>query len=490
MKISLISPKWNQMRTSYPPLGLGYLAACLEREGHEVRIHDFGLRPEVPVAQEVEEVVAFGPDLVGMTSMTTSHHSLEEAAPLLKERLGVPIVVGGPHATTLPQETLRNPQFDYLVYGEGEETLLDLVRALEAEGKGLDAIPGLYYKRDGEVRANPSRPLIRDLDALPFPARHLYAWEAYGLRTPDGQPMMTVLTSRGCPYHCSFCFKEIFGRTYRRRSPQNVVAELKEIVDRYGVRHIYFIDDLFTLDARRLQAMMEAFLQEGLDIRWQCLARVDRVTPDLLRLMYRAGCREIHYGIESGNPEILAATAKHIRLEQVRQAVEWTEAAGIASKGYFMLGLPGDTEETMEQTIAFAESLPLTEAMFSIATPFPGTRLWQELVRRRPEIRYTGDFTRAYYYNSYLSEIAPFLNVSEVGDERLSRLAIEARRRFTEAKARRAYLRAFGEPWGLWLWRLSRWTPLRLLGRAALRLGLFRRFRQARQALRGAHAWN
>jgi len=490
MKVSLISPKWNQMTNSYPPLGLGYLAACLEREGHQVRIHDFGLRPDLPIADEVEGVVTFGPDLVGMTSMTTSHHSQEEAARLLKGRLGVPIVIGGPHATTLPHETLQDPNLDYLVYGEGEETMVELVRVLESGRNGLDQIRGLYYKVDGEVVANPPRPLIEDLDALPFPARHLYDLDRYGLYTPTGEQMITVLTSRGCPYNCSFCFKEIFGRLYRRRSPENVVAELKEIVAHYGVHDVYFIDDLFTLDPRRLRAMAEAFIREDLDLRWQCLARVDRVTPELLQLMYRSGCREVHYGIESGNPEILAATAKHIKLDQVLQAVTWTEEAGIASKGYFILGLPGDTEETLEQTIAFAASLPLTEAMFSIATPFPGTRLWEELTRKRPELRYDHDFTQAYYYNSYLSEIAPFLNVSEVGDERLSRLAIEARRRFNEAKARRVYVHAFGEPVGGWLWRLSRWGLVRSLGRLGLRLGLFKRFRQLRKGFGGVHTWN
>ena len=478
MKISLIGPKWNQMVNNYPPLGLAYLAAVAEQEGHEVRVHDFGLRPEVPLEAEIAEVLDFRPDLVGFTSMTTSHHSVEQAARPLKAELGVPLVVGGPHATTLPERTLGDPRFDFLVYGEGEETWRELLRALSAGDERYERIQGLWWKQDGHIVRNAERPLIPDLDVLPFPARHLLEIDCYPLYAPNGERMLTMLSSRGCPYNCSFCFKGIVGRTYRQRSPANIVAELRQIVEQYGVRHIYFIDDLFTINRRRLDALMDAFLAEGLDIRWQCLARVDRVEPAILEKMYRAGCREIHFGVESGNLEILAATAKHIRLDQVEQAVAWTEAAGIAAKGYFMLGLPGDTEETMQQTIEFAASLPLTEAMFSIATPFPGTRLWDELVRKRPGMEYDADFTRAYYYTSYKAEIVPFLNVSEVSDERLSQLVLEARRRFLEAKAQRVYRKAFGRRLGMLLWGVSRWTPLRLLGRTLTRLGLFRRFRR------------
>ncbi len=171
----------------------------------------------------------------------------------------------------------------------------------------------------------------------------------------------------------------------------------------------------------RLETILDHFIERNMDIRWQCLARVDRVNPELLAKMYQAGCRQIHYGIESGNEEVLKRTAKHIRLDQVSDAVRWTEAAGIQSKGYFILGLPGDTEETMEETIEFAAGLELTDAMFSIATPMPGTPLWSELLRKRPGTAYNADFTKSYYYNSYTAEIAPFMNVSEVGDERVER---------------------------------------------------------------------
>ncbi len=478
MRIAFIGPKWNQLVNSYPSLGLGYLAAVAEQEGHECAIFDFGLRPHVPIEEEVKAVIDFKPDLVAFTSMTTSFYSVERAAELLKEALGVPIIIGGPHATTLPDLTLQNPNIDFLIYGEGEIAWREFLRAFAAGDTRWRLIQGLWYRdEDGHVVEGGKSPLVPNLDALPFPARHLFDLEAYPLYAPNGERMITILSSRGCPYNCSFCFKGIVGRTYRQRSPENIVAEIRHVMENYHTRNFYFIDDLFTINVKRLDKILDTIIESGLDIRFRCLARVDRVTPELLRKMYKAGCRQIHYGIESGNPEVLRRTAKHIDLDQVRQAVQWTEEAGIASKGYFILGLPGDTEETIQETIEFAASLPLTEAMFSIATPFPGTKLWEELLAKRPELRYNADFTKAYYYNSYLSEIAPFMNVSEVPDELLSKYAIEARRRFLEAKARRMYHKAFGPRLGEVLWRVSRNDAIRSVGRGLMNLGLFKKFK-------------
>lgn len=488
MRISLIGPKWNELVNSYPPLGLGYLAAVAEQEGHEVRIHDMGLRPTTPVAEDMKAVLDFKPDLVAFTSMTTSYLSVEEAATIVKGSLGVPTVIGGPHATSLPDQTIADPRLDFLIYGEGEETWRELLQAMVAQDDRYERIPGLWFKRDGQVVQNAERPLIPNLDSLPFPARHLYELDKYPLYAPDGSPMLTALTSRGCPYACSFCFKGIVGRTYRQRSPQNIFAELEEMHKTFGVRNFYFIDDLFTIDVRRLEAILDYFITRDSPYRWRCLARVDRVNPNLLSKMYRAGCRQIHYGIESGNPEILKATAKHINLEQVRRAATWTMEAGIKGKGYFILGLPGETEKTMEDTISFAESLDLDEAMFGIATPFPGTRLWDELVRQRPGTVYNADFTKTYYFNSYTSEIAPFMNVSSVSDDILGGKAIEARRRFLAAKARRRYYRYFGPRLGEAAYRLSRVRAVKSIGRRVLNMGLFPKFRAQRP--RGeAEAW-
>lgn len=490
MKIAFIGPKWNDLTNAYPSLGLGYLAAVAEQEGHECRIFDFGLRPQRSIAEDVQDVAAFQPDLAAFTSMTTSYASVETAAAMLKEQLGVTTIIGGPHATTLPQLTLENPHLDFLIYGEGEEVFRDFIRA-QAQGRNnWGEMEGLWYKQDGKIIPGGERKLIEDLDALPYPARHLFELDHYPLYAPNGEPMLTVLSSRGCPYNCSFCFKGIVGRTYRQRNPENIADELEHIIDRYGVRNFYFIDDLFTIDVRRLDKILDHFIDRGMDIRWRCLARVDRVNAELLQKMYKAGCRQIHYGIESGNEEVLRRTAKHIRLDQVRDAVKWTEEAGIHSKGYFILGLPGDTNETMEETIEFAASLHLSEAMFSIATPMPGTQLWNELLAKRPETQYNADFTKSYYYNSYTAEIAPFMNVSEVTDHELSAMAIKARQRFLEAKKQRLYRQSFGETTGDLLWNVSRVAAVRKVGNALARAGLFSAFRRTKDTFFGAAQWS
>ena len=480
MRIALISPKWNKKANDYPPLGLGYLAAVLEHAHHQVQIFDCSLDPNSTPESDVQQVKAFDPHLVGITAMTSVYHSALETATLLKAYLGRPIVIGGPHATMCPERILtESPVIDYVVRGEGEETIVELVEALGGD-RGPGSVKGLTYRVRGEIVSNADRELIADLDALPFPARHLFDPQRYGLRTPEGQPMATILSSRGCPYNCSYCFKGIVGRTYRQRSPENIIAEVRQVIDEYGIRNFYFIDDLFTIDSRRLEAITEGLNTQKLDIHWQCLGRVDRVNAEILRKMYAAGCRRIHYGIESGNQEVLQRISKSIKLEQVRQAARWAKEAGIQVKGYFMLGLPGDTEETMQQTIDLAVELDLDEAMFSLTTPFPGTRLWDELVKKKPETEYNQDFTRAYYYTSPDEQVLPFLNVSEVPDTVLGQWMRKAHSALAEAKAKRLYLRAFGPRLGAILWRISRFELLRTVAQRLMQLGFFRRFANLR----------
>ena len=493
MHVCLLAPRWNKMVNSYPPLGLAYLAAFLEREGHRVTVYDFGLEPNGSLAQDVAEVAACAPDLIGITAMSSNYHSALEMARALKSATPAPIVVGGPHASLFPTDLLQEPCFDYVIYGEGESTICELVRALQ-EGEGpsraeaLRAILGLCFRAGEEIVQNPPRPLDHDLDRFPFPARHLFQIERYPLYAPDGERMVTVLSSRGCPYNCSYCFKGIMGRGYRQRSVDNILAEIRQVMAAYGARHFYFIDDLFTINKRRLLEFTQRVIDEGLEIRWQCLGRVDRIDAEALGQMYQAGCREIHYGIEAGTQAMLDAIGKQITLEQVRQAVRWTREAGIMVKGYFMLGLPDDTEETMEQTIRFATELDLDEAMFSLTTPFPGTRLWEELCQRHPGTQYNADFSRAYYYSSYTEEIEPFMNLSQVSDKRLSQLIKEAHARFWESKRQHKYVRVLGPTAGTLLWRLSRIPAVRALGRRVIDAGWHRKGQKLRQG--GANSWS
>ncbi len=470
MRVCLIAPAWEKLVNSYPPLGLTYLAARMEGAGHPVRIEDFNLPPYLSQEEQIEQVADFKPDLVGITSMSHVYHGARLLAQKVKERLNCLVVVGGPHPSIFKETLLEEQSIDFVVYGEGEETLFELVERLEAE-QSPEPVAGVCWRRNGEAVRNPPRLALGDLDGLPFPARHLLRLRDYPLRAPDGALMATLITSRGCPYDCSFCFKGLFGRTYRQRSVANVIQEIEELMQDYQIRNFYLIDDLFTLNQKWLHDFTQAIIGASLNIRWKCLARVDRVNPHILAQMWQAGCREVHYGIESGNEIILKSISKNVSLSQVSQAAAWTHQAGMLVKGYFMLGLPGDTEDTVLDTVDFASRLDLDEAMFSLTTPFPGTRLWEDLVRKRPQIL-EQDLSGAYYYNLNGKEMLPFINVSRVADDRLAELHQNAVKRFRHKQERAWYQDRFGKPWGGLAWSVSRVPGLRRVARALNRSGL------------------
>jgi radical SAM superfamily enzyme YgiQ (UPF0313 family) len=451
MKIALVSPFWGKMVNAYPPLGIAYIAAILEKNGHDVKLFDFSLHPDISIEEKIFNLLNFCPDLIGITSLTNTYYNSLEISKMIKSKSEIPIVMGGPHPTIFPTETLKNPYVDFVVSGEGENTIVELVNALESD-KSLKDIKGLYYKIDGKIVANPPRPYIENLDELPFPARHLLELREYPLRFERGEMMTTLITSRGCPYECIYCFKELFGRRYRRRSAENIVDELKHIFSTYKIKVFYFVDDLFTFDRERVLRLCKLIIEEGLDIKWQCLARVDTVTPQLLNEMARAGCKKIHFGIESGNKQILESVNKKITLEQVRKAVEWCKAAGIKSKGYFMLGLPGDTLETMDQTIDFSLDLGLDEAMYSLTTPFPGTQLWKLLLDKEIDINFNEAFSKAYYFTDDPDRVEVFFNLSKVSDEDLKRYLGKAEKSFNEYKRKRILERKFGKMLGNIVW--------------------------------------
>jgi radical SAM superfamily enzyme YgiQ (UPF0313 family) len=294
------------------------------------------------------------------------------------------MIIGGSHVTSLPMQTLENPSFDYAVVGEGELTSLEFLEALE-RGRDLSAVKGIAYRENGKVRLTPRREYIADLDTLPFPDRaSLPPLQAYHPSPSSYRrlPLGTMVTSRGCPHHCIFCDRAVFGNAYRARGAKSVVDEMEILVHHHGAREIRFWDDTFNLRPARVLEICREIGERKLDVEWSCVARVGNMTEEVLRPMRRAGCWQIDYGIETGNPDVLKSINKGITMDLVRRAVRLSRKAGIRVRGFFMLGLPGETEETMQETISFAKSLPLDVAVFHITTPLPGTELFEQAKSR------------------------------------------------------------------------------------------------------------
>lgn len=366
-----------------PPLGIGYLGAALEQAGFAVTVFDtpalgWGIRETVSAARRLR------PDFVGISSGTVDFGKATRLAGALKRSLDAPIIIGGPHVSAVPDDAMRSGSFDVGVVGEGEETIVELLRTLRCGGDPR-GVRGIVYSEGGKTSRSDPRDPVENLDALPFPAWHLMP--PLDLYKPSSAsyrrlPVVTMITSRGCPNRCAFCFRGVFGNQLRFRSPDNVVQEMDLLTSRLGAGEIRIYDDTFNASPQRVKAICRLIMRRGLDFPWTCQARVDRIDPAMLDLMRRAGCWQISYGIESGNDGILERIGKGITRRMVRDAIEATHRAGIRSLGFFILGLPGETEETLRETIDLALDLPLDAANFSVATPYPGTELWSLAERR------------------------------------------------------------------------------------------------------------
>jgi anaerobic magnesium-protoporphyrin IX monomethyl ester cyclase len=363
-------------------MGLALIAAILEREGYPVTILDTNALKLEP--EEVAPLVSDA-DVICLTAMTpTINNAIAIAHHLKKTCPDLTIILGGAHATLLPEETLATaPEIDVLVRGEGETTIIELLRALE-DRKPLGNIAGISYRQDGEVINNPVRPQNTDLDSLPFLGYHQLNLRHYQPHPPHGRahPFAALITSRGCPYHCSYCSKPIFGSTFRAQSPQRVVDEVVHLISRFGVKEIAFYDDVFTLDKKRAHAIADELIKRRVRIPWACETRVNLVDGAILSHLKQAGCYSIAYGIESGSQEILDTLNKNVTLAQAAEAVSMTRKVGIQAIGYFMIGTPGETPQTIAQTINFARKLKLDFAQFAITTPYPGTELYDLYLER------------------------------------------------------------------------------------------------------------
>ncbi len=390
MRVLLVYPPISKMERyssaigsaggNQTPLGVYYLAAYLRQHGRPVEVIDGeanGLTAEDIVARAGE----FRPGLVGISSTTVAfHRGLEVAVEIKRHWPELPIVLGGPHASSNVRHAMSFPAFDFAVLGEGEATLEALVRTITT-GEDLSSVEGLAFRRGGELIVNPPRPRLMDLDSLPFPAYDLIPDLAVYAPPPCNykkRPVANVITSRGCPNACTFCDRSVFGQRLRQRSAANIAAEIEELYHTYGVREIAFVDDTFTICPERIRELFELLAEKKISFPWTCMSRINTVDRDALRFMRAHGCWHVSFGIESGNEEILRRIKKNISLDQVRRVVAWCGELGIRTKGFFILGHPGETLQTIEQSIQFGLDLPLDDVVVTINTPIPGSQQYAE----------------------------------------------------------------------------------------------------------------
>ncbi|HEX2988196.1 MAG TPA: radical SAM protein [Chloroflexota bacterium] len=304
----------------------------------------------------------------------------------LAKSLGAWTIGFGTHVTPMPRETMEPfPCLDFVIRGEPEYTFKELVETLSGESRGcqgdleLPDIAGLVWRRGKDIVVNPDRPFISDLDALPLPLHEMLPLDRYRVPMFEG-PFTFIVTSRGCPAGCSFCIKHVsYQYSVRVRSPESIQQELW-VLNRLGIHNVHMYADLFTANREQVVGLCELLLREGPKVRWTCNSRVDHVDEEMLRLMGRAGCWFISWGIESASKEILHRARKGTDPEMVERALQWARAAGIKNWGYFIIGLPGETEETIRQTIQFSKKLPLDLALFHVAAPHPGTPFFFEVM--------------------------------------------------------------------------------------------------------------
>lgn len=360
------------------PLPLTYLAAYLRKYHFPVEILDANLLgySNRMVAKQVEKR---NPTIVGLSATTANFLAAVDLAKKIKKLKNPPLtIIGGPHITAVPHEVQKHPCLDLAVIGEGEETLLEVLTELKKKKPNFQQVKGLAFRQGKKLSLTPPHPYIKNLDRLPFPARDLLPPLSAYHPTPGMYrrlPMAFMITSRGCPYHCVFCSRTVFGNFYRARSAKNVVDEMEHLVKNFGIKEIRVCDDLFNLKEKRVLEICREILRRKLDLSWGCSARANKITRRSLRAMKKAGCWEVCYGIESGNEQILKTIKKNLDLETIKKAVHLTREEGLDARGFFMFGLPGDTLATMQQTIDFSKKLGLSIANFYVTIPFPGTEL-------------------------------------------------------------------------------------------------------------------
>jgi len=403
----------------WPQTGLAYLAAVALRRDCEVRLVDAMATGET--LEQLKDIVReFAPDIVVTHTTTPTFRNDAYIIGQLKSAQPAVYAFVGTHVSALPEEALAQSRADLIFINEAEGTLNEVILNWPGWWQG---IPGLAIRKNGEILITSQCPYISNLDTLPFPARHLLPNERYRMPFFESEPFATVIPTRGCPWKCTFCRAgKVWGNKVRTRSPQNVISEIEQLKNELGIRNVVFMTDSLTLDKKWVRTFLDEVLSRGIKFRWICNSRVDAVDAEMLRMMKTAGCLLISYGVESGSQKILDDCKKMITPEDSRRAIRMTRESGILSMAYFVLGLPGETRETIEETIRFAREINPDYVNFHVATPFPGTELY-EIARQNNWLESTD-------WNDYEEEGSAVLRTQELSAGELIEAQCRAMRSF------------------------------------------------------------
>lgn len=364
-------PAVSQEFGVYPPLGLAYAASILENAGHKVKIIDANAL-KLSKEETLRQIKRFKPDMLGFMLTTYMFRLTLDWIKFFKQQMNLPIIVGNINMELYPKETLYHKEIDYGIIGYALKSLPLLIKAIE-NGFDLSKIEGIAYKKDKKIIIQPPKNLEEVYNKLPYPARHLLPNDSYYQFISQRKNFTIILTTRGCPSQCNFCYVRHI--PYQERSLKNTMGEILECYEKYKVREIDFFEPSLTINKKRTAILCNKIIEQKLDLHWSCRARADQVDNELLSLMSKAGCKRIYYGIESGCQEILDKDKKGITLKKIEDAIKLTKENNIKSLGFFMIGQVGDTKQTVLKTIEFAKKLPLDYIQVGRTIPKPGAYL-------------------------------------------------------------------------------------------------------------------
>lgn len=415
MKISLLYPKWTgeygiishfaKKAAVWPPLNLAYLAAIAEKKGHEVIIID-GEAERMSIDEMADKTCDFNPDIIGISATTPFYHIAVNLAKELKKKINVPIAIGGSHITVLMEKAF-NDCFDYGFIGESEDSWA-LFLDKKKKGEDIRNVKGVLYRDNGKIKFTGQTNPLHNLDELPWPSRHLLKMDKYKLGTLQGRKKFTtIMTVRGCPYKCIFCSTKVFGKNVKRRSPKKVIEEMKDVIKKYGVEHFMFLDDTLTLERNHILNICDEIIKENLGITFEGSTRANLVDEELISKMSKAGLIRLSFGLESVDENIRKIMKKMISLDSYIKANKLTNKYNIETLNSCMIGLPGESENTVKKTLKFLrESKEIKQANISIAVPYPGTELYEMAKRGEHGLKLmTEDFSKYRRYNAAVMQV-------------------------------------------------------------------------------------